>query len=147
MDYGLLICLFVTWQSLRAVAVPTTPSILCIYKYIQYSLYCQIKIQIQCFKKRWSQTSLLSSQFNLKQHWFFKITSSNSASISAFVEEDTGLRIFVSGQARTAPASSYSWWTKYYLSKRNCWWCYLSRAATHGKSQENSDSISWPRSR
>ena len=139
MDYGLLLCLFVTsYANARArewLLCPTR-SVFHASTNASILIILTIEIQIQCYKKRLSQTSFRTSQFDLT-HRFFKITSSNSVSFCCGRRRS---RHLCSGEARTVPPLTHGGPNT--VSKRNCRWCYLSRAATHDKSQENSDRMS-----
>jgi len=70
------------------------------------------------------------------------MTSTNSASTSsAFVDEDTGRGIFISGQARTVPPLTRGGPNTISLRGGTAGGA-TSHVQPHGKSQENSDSIS-----
>ena len=68
-----------------------------------------------------------SQEFDLTQRWFFKNTLSNSASSLG----RRRYRNLCSRRSEEEGTSSCWCWTKYCLSKRNWWWCYLSRTQPH----------------
>jgi len=108
--------------------------------HIHYTVWLKFKFNVSK-SARLRPLFLSSQEFDLTQRWFFKITSSNSARRSVLLRK-TQVSETLFRRSEDGASSYSSWWTKYCLSKRNCRWCYLSRAAaTLDPDKQSADSF------